>query len=343
VQSVTTDAEARLASWLSGTAGIEGVRFGPLLTGGNANVTRLLESNEGRFVLRHPPIHTVSDKAAQGISREFKALQALYGRAPVPRPVAWCDDRAILGQPFAVTEWLDGVAITKELPPAYPQNIESVNLLGQEMMRGLAAVHKVNWQGLLPENFGKPDTFVQRQIDRWMDVRSQYSVRDLPLLGEVATWLRQRMPKARHASIIHCDFHLDNCLVSRTQPKLLAIIDWEMATLGDPLIDLGLCLFFWRRDPEKALGFPWLQSISNRPDAATLTELADLWSNLTDIDHAQLHYYIVFAAWRLAAIVEGAYVLYRQGKDDSAYARGLEHDVPNLLREAAEYIERGRI
>ena len=208
------------------------------------------------------------------------------------------------------------------------------------MIRGLALVHKADVRGRLPEKFGHAEGFVGRQVARWLDQRHTHKVRELPLLDEIARWLLDHQPECAHASLIHCDFHLDNCLVKRTQPRLVGILDWEMATLGDPLIDLGLCLFFWKRDPAQPLGFGHVQSLTNRDDVMSAEALADLWSDLTGFDHGSLTYYKVFAAWRLAAIVEGAYILHRQGQDDRPYARNLEHDVPNLLREAAAHIDR---
>ncbi len=336
-------AERRLAEWLRAVAGLEDARLGPPLSGGNSNVTRALETRQGRFVLRHPPVHAVSDKAAAGIAREYRVIEALGGRAPVPHAVAWCNDAAVLGQPFAVTGWIEGVALSDTLPPAYPATPDTVDRLGLELMRGLAAVHRVKWDDVLPEDFGRPDTFVERQIDRWVAVREQSAVRDLPLLHELARWLRDNRPPCGRASVIHCDFHLDNCLMAPDRPELRAILDWEMATIGDPLIDVGLCLFFWRRDPSRPLGFPAVQALSNRADASGPDRLADAWSEATGFDHERLDYYIAFMAWRLAAIVEGAYVLHRQGKQDTPYARGLEHDVPNLLREAVTIVERSRV
>jgi len=333
--------DERLTRWLATHAGVADARPGPLLTGGNANVTRLIESPQGRFVLRHPPGDLVSDKAAAGIAREFTALKALHGRAPVAPPVAWCDDTTILGQPFSVTRWCEGMAITDVLPPAYPPGAEGVNAIGRAMIEAIAAVHAVDPAGLVPDGFGRPDGFVLRQIERWLAVRADTAVRDLPLLAEVGRWLRTHVPPLSRASLIHCDYHLDNCLSLRERPAIAAIIDWEMATLGDPLIDLGLCLFFWRRDPEADLGFPAIQAFSNQRDAVPRETLAALWSVRTGVATDRLAYFLVFAAWRLAAIVEGAFVLYRTGKVDSAYARGLERDVPNLLREAATLIEGG--
>lgn len=341
MQSVGQQAQIRLMTWLQAEAGLSNPRLGPLLAGGNANVTQLIESDQGRYVLRHPPVVTISDKAAAGISREFTALSALYGAAPVPKPIAWCDDKTIIGQPFSIISWLDGVSLTTDLPQDYRAHMgdaDAVSALGKAMVEGLAAVHASNCRDRLPPQFGKPELFVERQIKRWLDVRAADAVRDLPLLSEVAQWLLEHRPACENASIIHCDFHLDNCLVDRHQPRLVGILDWEMATLGDPLIDLGLCLFFWQRDPQTPLGFAHVQGLSNRRDVISADALADIWSAHSGYDHKNLTYYKIFSAWRLAAIVEGAYVAYRRGLDDRAYTRGLEQDVPNLLQAAAHLI-----
>lgn len=339
MQSVKVD---RLVEWLREATGYDEIRLGPVLTGGNSNVTRLIETQQGRLVLRHPPVNLVSDKAAAGIEREYCAISALHSRAPVPRPVAWCGDPTVIGQPFAVTGWIEGVALTETLPSEWPQTVETVNALGLAMVRGLGQVHAIDWREVLPPDFGRPQGFVRRQVERWLAVRARDSVRDLPLLDTIGTWLLENEPASDRASVIHCDFHLDNCLMATDAPRLLAILDWEMATLGHPLIDLGLCLFFWRRDPSVArLGFGFVQGLSNRPDAIAPRALADAWSEVSGFDHAGIDYYVVFAAWRLAAIVEGAWVLCHEGKEDTPYARGLEHDVPALLREAEAIIAGG--
>lgn len=338
---MTASEDARLIGWLQDELGLKDARPGPLIPGGNANVTRLIETPGGRYVLRHPPADVVSDKAAAGIAREYTALNVLHGKARVPRPVAWCDDASIVGQPFSLAEWVDGVTITDVLPPDYPQEMASVDRLGRELVTALAEVHVVDTTGLLPERFARPEGFVTRQIERWRNVRAQTGVRDLPLIEEIGGWLADNAPPALRASLIHCDYHLDNCLSRRDEPEIAAIIDWEMATLGDSRVDLGIALFFWKRDAGARLGFPAIQAFSNRPDAISRDALADIWSASTGVDKPALGYFTAFAAWRLAAIVEGAYVLYREGKVDTAYARGLEQDVPNLLAEAAAIIDGG--
>lgn len=331
------NADSKLADWIADNAGLHDVAIGDRLTGGNANVTRLVTAREGRFVLRHPPKDTVSDNAAAGISREFATISALAGQAPVAPPVAFCEDASVIGQPFSLTGFVDGVPITETLPSAY--GADGVKQIGMSLMATLGAVHRVDATPLQAQGFGRPEGFAQRQVRRWLDVRAKHRVRDLPLLDEIGAWLLANIPQEGQPAIIHCDFHLDNCLSDRDRPEVRAVIDWEMATLGDPLVDLGLCLFFWKRDPSAPLGFGFVQAISNRPDAPGRDALAEAWSQASGRDHSDLPWHIVFSAWRLAAIVEGAWLLHVEGKVSSDYARALEHDVPNLLREAAELVE----
>lgn len=337
MRSVMAGTDDRLVDWITGNTPLHDVRMGETLAGGNANVTRLVAAREGRFVLRHPPADTVSDNAAAGISREYAAISALAGKAPVAAPVAFCADSEVIGQPFSLTGFVEGLTITDTLPAAY--GVEARAALGFSLMDTLAAIHSVDPAPLLSQGFGKPEGFAVRQVRRWLKVRNENKVRDLPLLDDIGAWLLANAPADREPAIIHCDFHLDNCLSAPDRPEVRAVIDWEMATLGDPLVDLGLCLFFWKRNPDSPLGFGFVQAISNHPDAPERAVLAEAWSRASGRDHAELPWYVVFSAWRLAAIVEGAWGLFVEGKVDSAYARGLEHDVPNLLREAAALVE----
>lgn len=322
---------------MADAAGVPGARIGDRLSGGNANITSLIESDAGRMVLRHPPEAVVSDKAAAGIEREYRLMQAVGPAGPVPRAVAFCDDASVIGTPFLVIEYVDGVAITDVLPSAYADDEGSINSIGEHLIDGIAAIHNIDWtQGLA--NFGRPDGFAARQIDRWTKVRTDHAVRDLPLLGEIANWLRANAPAQARPAIIHCDYHLDNTLFDRAAPRLNAIIDWEMATVGDPRIDLGLVLMFWARDESAPLSFPFVQRVSNRPGVISREQLAERWGKTTGIDTGEIDYFRVFAFWRLAAIVEGAWVLQCKGEVDSAYAQELERDVPGLLNEAAAVI-----
>lgn len=332
------EAEVSFAEWASATIGAREAQLGETLGGGNANVTRLVTIDGTRMVLRHPPVHTVSDRAAAGIRREFDVMRAIAGKAPVPQPVAFCDDAAVVGAPFLLARFIDGVAITDTLPPAYPDSPATVREIGEALVDGLAAVHRIDPMATLPEGFGRPEGFVQRQIERWLAVRRKDAVRVLPLLERLGQWLLDNLPEDDAVTIIHCDYHLDNTLFDRTQPRLLSIVDWEMATVGPPLVDVGLLTMFWNRSNEPDRGFPAIQAVSNRPDALLAHDLAERWSAASGFSIANLAYYQAFAFWRLAAIVEGAHVLFRRGLIDTPYARGLTHDVPALLAAAARAV-----
>ncbi|UVO49717.1 phosphotransferase family protein [Sphingomonas sp. SUN019] len=338
MRAVAPDEADRFARWMAREAGISDARMGRLLAGGNANVTRLIESADGAMVLRHAPQQAVSAKAGAGIAREYRLLAAIGDVAPVPRAIAWCDDPAVIGVPFAVSAFVEGVALTDTLPAAYPASADAVDTIGRELVDGIAQVHTIDWQTRLPAGCGRPDDFLTRQIHRWNDLRAEVSVRELPMLDMIARWLLATLPTDGASRIVHCDYHLDNCLFDPARPVLRSIIDWEMATIGDPMVDLGLLLMFWRREDMASLGFHFVQRISNRRDVVDPRVLADRWSDRTGLSSERLDWYRVFAFWRLAAIVEGAFVLYRKGAVDSAYARGLERDVPALLAEAAALI-----
>ncbi len=329
--------DQRLAAWIGKTLQLSDVRPGPVLGGGNSNVTQRVDHRDGSVIVRRPPDSAISTSAANGVRREYAMLCAIADEVPVPKPLAHCDDTDVIGQPFIVVEHIDGIAISTELPGDYSADTETLNRLGEQMIDGIAAAHRLDWQILpLRRPSGEPADYVPRQIERWLSVRRRDSVRDLPLIAALAAWLEANLPAHRAGSVMHGDFHLDNTLFATEQPELRAIIDWELATLGDPMSDLGLMLAFWGERDVESPGFAFVQAVTRGADSLVSREtLATRWATATGLNADALDYYRVFALWRLASIVEGAFVLYRGGRVDSSYARNLEHDVPNLLEEAA--------
>ena len=329
-----SDTASRFARWAHEEAGIDEAVIGKTLTGGNANVTRLVDTAQGQMVLRHPPSDTVSALAGAGIEREYRFLEALVGKAPVAPPIAWCGDSTVIGAPFSLTGFVPGVSITEHLPASYQDSIETRNSIGTALIAALGSIHVIDPEGL---GLGHPDkarSFVTRQVTRWRDARSKDHVRLLPQIETIAAWLLVNCPDPQAIRIVHCDYHLDNTLMDETALRVNAILDWEMATLADPMVDLGLVTALWNRDEGVPLGFRFVQRISNCEGVVSGAELAAKWAQATGFSIARLQYYQVFALWRLAAIVEGAFVLYRKGQVDSAYERGLEQDVPALLSAA---------
>jgi len=324
------------ADWAAAQLGVVGARLGARLGGGNSNVTQLVEHEGGTLVMRRPPDNAISASAANGVRREHRMLAALAGRAAVPAALGFCDDATVIGQPFLLVERVDGVSITTELPAAYPRDAATLRTLGEQLVDGIAAVHALDPAAIGLEVPAGASAFLDKQIERWLAARAAESVRPLPQLHALGGWLRERLPRARAVRVVHGDFHLDNTLFRRDRPQLAAIIDWELATVGDPLADLGLMLAFWGPRQVESPGFDFVQQVTRQGVAAPTREaLAERWSRATGIAIESLDYYVVFALWRLAAIVEGAWVLHARGLVDSDYSRRLERDVPALLEEAA--------
>ncbi len=329
--------QRRLERWLETELGLRNASVGTRLGGGNSNVTQLLRHDGGLAVLRRPPDDTISPSAGAGVTREYGMLKALHGHVKVPRPLGYCEDLAVAGHVFSVIEHVPGVAITETLPESHSSDAETVSRLGTELVDALAAVHQVDWRALGMRAPEAPERYVAKQIARLRKLRAEESGRPLPLVEELARWLTERLPEPPPATVIHGDFHLDNTLFSTAAPQLTAIIDWELATIGDPYADLGLLLAFWGPRSIEPPGFAFVQKVSRMYNGTiTRRALAERWSVQTGLGIEHLDTYIVFALWRLASIVEGAYILHQRGRVDSDYARRLEHDVPAMLEEAAD-------
>lgn len=329
--------DEKLVEWIGESLGLEDVRLGRRLSGGNSNITQLLEHREGRVIVRRPPDNAISSSAANGVRREYAMLTAVCDSVRVPKPLAICEDSEVMGQPFIVVDFVDGVSITTSLPSAYEVSVETLNSIGVQLIDGIAAAHILEWRTLpLRRPSAPPQDYVIRQIERWVAVRRKDTARELPLMEELAKWLNARVPKTRAIGVLHGDFHLDNTLFAPDRPVLAAIIDWELATIGDPMADVGLMLAFWGERLVDSPGFSFVQAVSRQvPGVVSREQLAARWADATGYIADDLEFYMVFALWRLAVIVEGAFVLYRRGLVHDDYSRGLESDVPALLEEAA--------
>ena len=331
-----SESTQKVCDWLNYSLGWSETKFITALSGGNSNLTWHLQSKSGSCVIRTPPSEDISPTSARGIEQEAHVLQALKGKGVrAPEVLAWCEDLDIIGRPFLVEEWVDGVALTDSLPTEYDQSSDAVNALGLDLIDQLVAVHKVPVKEPALQKLGRPERFLNRQIERWISLRSKHSVRELPELFRLGDWLGDNIPDAAAPTLIHGDYHLDNTLADKCSPKILAIIDWELATIGDPYMDLALMLMFWGDyRTQQPPAFARLQAISRRPGILSRRELAYRWSAALDRPLNHMNFYMALAFWRLAAIIEGAYALYVSGKLQSDYARGLEYDVPALIAEA---------
>jgi aminoglycoside phosphotransferase (APT) family kinase protein len=329
-------AKAGLTAWLEQVTEDPGPFEITPLAGGNSNDTMLVTSDQGRRLLRRPPI-AVIDATAHSIEREYRMLMALIDtHVPVPQPIAVTREAGPGERPALLTEFIDGVSISSELPPGYVAG--SAGLVGAQAIDTLADLHSLPWGELGLADFGRPDNFLARQVTRWRRQYEGYRHRELPDFDRVAVWLEQNRPADGEPGILHGDFHIDNCLFSRESPaRLKAVIDWEMATIGDPLVDVGLALGFWGSDRHEPVSMPRVQGFSRANDAPSRIELVGRYENRSGRSLEHLDYYMCLAFWKLAAIVEGAHLHHTLGRLDTEYARALGDDVPRLLVEAAHF------
>lgn len=339
--TVAALSDHRTRRWLADHVDLTSPYEVTALSGGNSNVTCVLtDADDRRFVVRRPPSDPLAP-SAHNLQREFRILAALQDTdAPAPAAIALCEADDVTAAPFMAMGHHDGHPLTDELPAAYPDDADTIRRIGTEAVDGLARLHQVDWQAVGLSDFGRPEGFLDRQIPRWTRQYERHEVRDLPRFAEVAAGLQARLPAAQEPAILHGDFHLDNTLFGTRRPELVVIIDWEMATIGDPMLDLGLLLAFWGpRSIDGRPAMPHVQGVSRRYPAIGRQALADRYAEATGRDVSTLPFYMALAFWKLASIIEGAYALHLQGRLDTEYVRQLEFDVPLLLDEAAAFLD----
>ncbi len=310
---------------------------GPLaverVTTGHSNELFRISRGEDNWMLRRPP-RVSNTPGAHDMAREYRVLTALEGTSvPHATPRGLCDDESVIGAPFYVVDQIIGTPLYDEIPKSLAgERIAIAN----EMIDALAALHRVDWQAAGLDGFGRPDGYAERQAARWGKQLASYAFRDLPELDEVAAWIDAECPGTSGATLIHGDYGLHNVMFAPSAPaELLAIIDWETSTIGDPLADLGYLLAFWLQPedypqwaelgPAYPLdGFPDRDALIARYAAAVGTELtAD-----------DLRWYRVLGHFKIAVILEGSYGRYVRGEADDEYFASLDERVPLLARHA---------
>jgi aminoglycoside phosphotransferase (APT) family kinase protein len=328
----------RQAAWLAERLEDQGPFSLEPVGGGNSNETLLLRSPAAVRVLRRPPADLL-DPTANRIDREHRVLTALVGRGvPAPAPRALCEDPAVAGAPFMVMDFAPGISIWDELPPGLEPGGETAAAIGEAVVDAVAALHRVDWRAAGLDGFGRPQGFVARQVPRWRKQLERHRSRQLPWFDEVGEWLAANAPPETEPAILHGDFVLHNCLVTAVAPvRVTAIIDWELATIGDPLLDLGLFLAFWGSSRPSPPAIARVQAVSRVDGAPSREALAVRYAATSGRSVAHLPWYMALAFWKLASIAEGTYRQFRAGTIASPYAAGLERDVPRLLAEAAGF------
>jgi aminoglycoside phosphotransferase (APT) family kinase protein len=326
---------------LEGYLDQQGLGTGPIsverIGEGHSNVTFLVRRGDDRLVLRRPPRPPLPP-SAHDVLREARVLSAVAD-TPVRAPtvLAACDDESLLGVPFYVMEYVEGTVITSEIPEAL-DTPEERRRIGEELVDALAEVHAVDWRACGLEGYGKPTGYLERQMRRFNGLWEHNKTRELPRVQEVGDWLAANMPESPEATIVHGDYRLGNTMVANDAPgRVVAIFDWELSTIGDPLADVGYLTVTWaERDDPEDMSFSSLSAASRREGFPTREELITRYEERSGRSMDALNWYQALALWKAAVFMEGNYKRFLAGSTDDAYLGLFDEGVPALADKAHE-------
>jgi aminoglycoside phosphotransferase (APT) family kinase protein len=324
---------------------------GPLtverLAAGHSNLTFVVRRAAAgtEWILRRPPLGPLLP-TAHDVIREHRVLDLLArSGAPVrvPTVVLACEDPAVLGAPFYLMERVPGTVIRTDLPDFVGAGDR--HQLGLELVDALAELHAVPTEPFVARGIGRPEGYLARQLKRW---RGQFDgalaakaaldrpVRALPDYGVVSEWLGAHLPESGAPAVVHGDYKLDNVVVAPTGdgPRITAILDWEMATVGDPLADLGYLLSMWVATGEDVGPLALAGAVTTQPGFASRGELVDRYQERTGRSMTDVTFYVTLAGWKLAILLEASYARHLAGTTDDPFFAVLDEGVPALLARA---------
>jgi len=309
---------------------------------GHSNVTYLIRRGQDEYVLRRPPRPPLPP-SAHDVLREARLLRALRDTpARVPVVLAVCEDPATIGSPFYVMERIVGDVMVASIPAALDVPAQR-RLIAEELIEALAEIHAVDWRAVGLEGFGKPTGYLERQLRRFGGLWELNRTREIAAVERVGGWLADNLPRSGPATIVHGDYRLGNTIFAPGLPaRLAAVLDWEMATIGDPLADVGYLCMMWSEegDPEGGLRQA-LGAITRREGFPTRAELIQQYERRTGRSMSDLRWYMTLALWKSIVFMEGNYKRAVAGSTDDPYLKTFGDGVLELARQA-EQVAYGR-
>jgi aminoglycoside phosphotransferase (APT) family kinase protein len=336
---------ARLEPYLRrefpGDAGALVVRQFP---SGHSNLTYSLSLGARELVLRRPPFGS-KVKSAHDMSREFRVLSKLHSvYAPAPEVLLYCDDDSVIGAPFYMMNPIHGIILRRHVPPGLDFPVEKARRLGESFVDNLIRLHRVDYKAGGLTVLGKPEGYLERQVRGWTERYYGSKTHDYHEVEKIAAWMLQRMPSTSGVSLIHNDYKYDNVVLdSNDITAIVGVLDWEMCTIGDPLTDLGTTLAYWvdATDPEELQKTPW--GPTNVPGSLTRVEIVNDYARKTGTDASQIAFYLTFARFKLAVIVQQIYYRYHQGLTKDERFASMPDTIQMLLRASLHSAQTGRI
>jgi aminoglycoside phosphotransferase (APT) family kinase protein len=300
---------------------------------GHSNVTFLIERDGAQLILRRPPRPPVPP-SAHDVLREARVIAALAPTGvAVPRVLATCADPELIGCPFFVMERIDGHVVTDALPPTLDTPAQRRRLC-EELVGTLAQLHAVDWRSLGLEGFGRPTGYLERQVRRFLGLWEVNRTRDVPEVQLVGEWLRANLPDSPAATIVHGDYRPGNAMFGRDSPaRLLALLDWEMSTLGDPLADVGFLCATWSEAGDPVRLFD-LSPVTREAGFMTRRELLEAYERHSGRRVDQVRWYATLALWKSVVFMEGNYRRAILGASDDPYMKQFGDGVLELAERA---------
>ncbi|WP_027357981.1 phosphotransferase family protein [Desulforegula conservatrix] len=316
--------------------GLEGEMKVGQFPSGFSNLTYLISVGSREMVLRRPPFGKKA-KTAHDMGREYRMLKALrpyFGYCP--EPLLFCEDQEIMGCDFYVMERIPGIIPRKEFPKGVELSPADNLKLCQSLVEVHAKLHNLDYKAIGLGDFGNPTGYVKRQIEGWSRRYRDARTPDVPDFEKIMQWLAEKMPAdSDRPGIIHNDYKFDNVVLNASNPlEIIGVLDWEMATIGDPLMDLGSSMAYWvnQDDPENLQAMR--QMPTNKPGMMTRNEIVEYYGKLTGIDVSGFDYYYCFGLFRLAVIAQQIYYRYYNGQTKDSRFKMLGFVVA-ILEEAA--------
>ncbi|MDB5040021.1 MAG: Phosphotransferase family protein [Candidatus Eremiobacteraeota bacterium] len=336
----TSRLEPYLHEHLEGAAGpLELRQFG----GGHANLTYLLRFGEREWVLRRPPLGPVVP-GSHDMRREYRVLSTLNPGYPLaPQAYLLCTDHTVIGADFFVMERRHGVAFRREIPQPWVDRADVLRGVGESLIDNLALLHSVDPASVGLGELGKPNGYVERQVNGWIERWHNALTPDVGPAEPFTGWLRQTIPAARRSALLHNDYKLDNTLLDAENPaKTIAVLDWDMCTRGEPLMDLGEILALWGEKGDRANGLhgrmpTWHEGFFSRREAA------ERYARKSGADLSDLHWYVVFNMFRFGVILQQIYIRYVRGQTHDERFRDMGDAVNSITQRGLEMIESGEI
>lgn len=304
-------------------------------TGGRSNLTYLLCTGNTDYVLRRAPLGTLAPKAHDMV-REYRLLEQLHPVFPlVPEVLLLCEDSTVIGAPFYLMERRKGIVIRSEMPADFARIPDAEEQVSRAFVDCLAEMHSIDVYRTDLVSIGKPDGFLERHLRGWIDRWHSAQTESLPDMDRVIAWLIEQMPVSGETSLIHNDFRVDNVMLDQHDPsRIIAVLDWEMATVGDPLVDLGLTLCYYLR---RGVSGEWRQPLFDNPGWFTREQFLDRYAQKTGYDLTNISWYEILGIFKLAVILRQIYFRYLNGQTkDQRYMnyhlriRGLVHAASEL-------------